>query len=594
MVSYLFQQKKQTMAIKLSISPKLIPSVASLYNDTNRIFMEYIDNSLDSAEYYFNKQKNEYSKQIKICLRIKGTNCTSAQVIITDNSTGIINFNKVVESIGDSDKKNQFTTNGQFGFGIYSFMAACDKIDIISKTKNDLAHRLRIDSDVFKASKQDEVSFPEPKIVDFNRESGTTIILSDFHKETWKAIDLEVIKKEIERHFELLLQRGNLEIRIKDDKRDYLCKSFEYDSFQGQEYSEIITDLNCIKGKKIKEEFKIHLKEPIKIFLKITAGKIIDRQPTFVIKGRRISEIYNLKAFKSKHKSDIWNHPNLTGFIDLGSILEPTIARNEFKNTIQSKALFQKLSELEHSILFFLKDINSRTEENHYRGLEDILNKTLSSLAKEEKMYNQTENILGNELPQKLKNSSVGNMQLFEIANQTTNHEGNSNEKGTSKNKDIGGNIAKDCIQDFDGNLEGQEENVHQVFSNELFDEEIKINEKKKSGFNIQISERDPDVDGETNLPLKSTVVGSTIIIFRKHEQFLKRVDKRRTGECYISNRLITYLAGEITVHYKDKFVLKEGLSDYNKKMFVSVVEFIYKFEDLLSSSVGKNMADLM
>lgn len=45
------------MAIPLHISPKLIPSIASLYNDPNRIFMEYIDNALDSAEEFFDAKK---------------------------------------------------------------------------------------------------------------------------------------------------------------------------------------------------------------------------------------------------------------------------------------------------------------------------------------------------------------------------------------------------------------------------------------------------------------------------------------------------------------------------------------------------------
>ena len=32
------------MSINLQISPRIIPNIASIYTDTNRIFMEYIDN----------------------------------------------------------------------------------------------------------------------------------------------------------------------------------------------------------------------------------------------------------------------------------------------------------------------------------------------------------------------------------------------------------------------------------------------------------------------------------------------------------------------------------------------------------------------
>ena len=48
------------MSIKPHISPRLIPNIASLYNDVNRIFLEYIDNSLDSAESYYDQNTNSY------------------------------------------------------------------------------------------------------------------------------------------------------------------------------------------------------------------------------------------------------------------------------------------------------------------------------------------------------------------------------------------------------------------------------------------------------------------------------------------------------------------------------------------------------
>ncbi|GEM_PF-6047286 len=37
------------MSVKVHISPHIVNSVASLYNDSNRIFMEYIDNAIDSC-----------------------------------------------------------------------------------------------------------------------------------------------------------------------------------------------------------------------------------------------------------------------------------------------------------------------------------------------------------------------------------------------------------------------------------------------------------------------------------------------------------------------------------------------------------------
>ncbi len=127
------------MAIQLNISPRIIPNIATLYTDVNRIFMEYIDNSLDSAEEFFDSNLKSYSKRIEIKLKIYGINYKDGKIIITDNCEGINNFTKVVRSIGDSDKKAQPWTNGQYGYGIYAFLGGCDKLEITSKYKNNAA-----------------------------------------------------------------------------------------------------------------------------------------------------------------------------------------------------------------------------------------------------------------------------------------------------------------------------------------------------------------------------------------------------------------------------------------------------------------------
>lgn len=38
------------MEVKCKISPRLITNISSLYTDPNRVIMEYIDNSVDSAD----------------------------------------------------------------------------------------------------------------------------------------------------------------------------------------------------------------------------------------------------------------------------------------------------------------------------------------------------------------------------------------------------------------------------------------------------------------------------------------------------------------------------------------------------------------
>ena len=583
------------MAIQLHISPNIIPSIASLYNDTNRIFMEYIDNALDSAEDFYNTTSNCYNKKIKITLKIKGDDYKTGKVQISDNCAGISNFNKVVQSIGFSDKRGQFITNGQFGYGIYSFMAACEKLEIISKQKNDKAYYIPIHANQFKTIRQEDVSFPDPSIVEYSENSGTTITLSAFERDMWKTIDIEIIKSEVEKHFDLLLKRKNLEIEIISSNGDkYYCKSFDYDKFEGDKYEKEIISLISTKGRKHPQKMDLVLKNPIFLYLKITKGKIIDRKPIFVIKGRRIAEVKDIKSFKSKHKSDIWSHPNLTGYIDLGGFLEPTIARNDFKNTPNSKALFDKLIELEELILEFLKDVNKKSDDKHYKELEDTLNRALSKLARLDSMNFRTELITGNSLPSQFDESTNGHY-YDDSENNGSEIYGN----GT-----LGNNSPEKNRESMDDDDENETINSHSLIKNDQHDGLIenenpfedtinKADERKKSGFNIQITDRDPDIDIETNEPLRSNLIGGTIIIFRKHNDFITRVDKKRSGESTISQRLVTYLAGEITVHYKDKFVTRDSQPEYNKKMFINVVDFIYKFEEMLNGAVGKNLADL-
>lgn len=114
------------------ISGHFIIRVAELYTDFNRAIMEYVDNSIDSAENYFIENTNSYKREININIIIED----NKRITIKDNCAGIENLNDLIKSIGNSNKKADFTTNGQFGFGVYSFMAGCENIEFHSKHEN--------------------------------------------------------------------------------------------------------------------------------------------------------------------------------------------------------------------------------------------------------------------------------------------------------------------------------------------------------------------------------------------------------------------------------------------------------------------------
>ena len=575
--------------MKLHISPRIIPSIASLYNDTNRIFMEYIDNSIDSAEEFFDSETNAYKKNITIELKIK-----DRSVVVKDNCFGINNLKKVVQEVGNSDKKAQPWTNGQFGYGIYSFMAACGTLEIISKLNNH-AHGqiIKIEKSQFNTDRQEDVSFPNPETTDYSYSSGTKIILSDFDKNMWRQIDFDEIKNEIEKHFELLLNRKNLEVKLIDerDNKEHICRPFDYYQYEGEIYQDKLTKLHYIKGKKFPKGVSLTVPKPINIFLKVTKGKIINKPPVFVIKGRRISEIKDIKKFRSKHKSDIWGHPNMTGFIDLSDYLGPNIARNDFKdNNDKSKALFNTLEELEPLILEVIQDVNKDTETQHYKTLEDNLNKALAKLAKIDSMNFRTEYLSGNDV--NLEKGGSG--QTFDKGHggkdRGETDGGNGGNGWGGENEGEGSGPSAEPGEDVSGGKEDGDFASNKEADNPFEDTGFKGGEKKKSGFNIKFVDG-VNIDEKNNKPIRSQLIGGQIRIFKEHKDFQSRVDRSRTKEPKVSQRLITYLAGEITIHYKDKLQTRYGQPEYNKELFENLVEFIYQFEEMVKDLAGQNLS---
>lgn len=597
------------MPIQLEISPRIIRSIASLYNDVNRIFLEYIDNSLDSAEPFYDRLRNRYPRRINITIAFIGKSYREGKVIIHDNCWGITNLPKVVNSIGDSDKKAQAWTNGEFGYGIYSFMACCGKLEITTKTENGAPYYIPIERGQFDVKKQKDVLFPDPEIkhaVTLRKEeailfpsdsksqkiyglSGTKIILSNFDKNLWKEIDLIQMKTEIEKHFEFFLSRDNFSITLVEKGEVFTCKTFNYDHYEGETYEECIDEL-IISHYRTKHTFKP--KPPIKIFIKVTKGQEINKRPTFISKGRRIAEIKEVKSFRSKNKSNLWDHPNVTGFIDLGDFLGPTIARNDFRNDAKSKAFFTKLIELEPLILDVVREVNKASEERHYRELEDRLNLALSHLAKLDSMKFRTDYLSGGTV--NLASNSYGRKDeegYGEDVPTSNGQESKSKEPvGSNEGDGVGATNGPGSIP---GPTDGGTSSSNKEAENPFEDSEFKGRERRKSGFNVRLVDREPDIDESSDKPLRSQIYSGEIHIFRKHPDFEERIQVSRRGKQKITQRLITYLAGEITVHYKDKFYNKRGQPQYNKIMFVDLVDFIYQLESMLSDLAGKNLSDL-
>jgi len=553
------------MSIPIKVSAGIINNVAKMYQSTSRIFMEYIDNSLDSAEKFLDKTNSDtYQRLIQITVKI---NTKDRTVTFEDNCAGMDRENllRIAEKVGESNKKGDFTTNGQFGFGIHSYAACASNLEVTTITlSSDVATKMRISRDAYIDGGEIEDLQEIPKNR-FPLESGTIVSLSNFDREWWRDINPQDLKSEIEKHFEQLLGRQNLEVKILYDNEEIICQPFNYDSELGipfeKEISKIVESGNVI----------VTLPQPIKVYLKVTKNIIPNKRPVFINKGRRIEEIQGIKSFRSrsKYKTSVWGHNNLTGYIDVSGQLNPTIARDDFDRDKRRSSIYEEILKIEEEIYDYLQKINKESEDTNMNKFQDILSSALSTLAREDNLRFRTNLIKGNDI------------NLFE------------DPKGKDK-------ISGEKLKGGKGTKETENHQKEQIPVTQTDDEtEMKGKENKKSGFDVEFSDREQRLSDGT-LVRSSYSDGTPITIYKTHPDFQARIRRTNQGGLRITERLISYLSAEIAINYKDKFFETKGkqpqvqaIMNSRKDLFVDIVDFSYRLEQMLQPYVGKDLLTL-
>ncbi len=521
------------MPIPLHISPRLIPSVSSLYQDPARVFLEFIDNALDSAEKLYSVSSQSYLRPIQIQLLILDKSFQRS-VIISDNCAGIERLSHVVESIGNSDKKADFTTNGQFGYGIYSFMALFDQMEITTKTHQTPAKQMIIHRNQFDAKRQEEVVFPDPKTIDcFPYITGTTITLSRCDKDKLRSFSAEKIHQEIERHFELLLRRKNLSIKVSYQHHRHpglhweaVCKAFDYELLEGFKY----------ESHESKWKNKII---PLHCYFLVTPRLNIDKAPIFVVKGRRISTLAETKSFDSKRKRDLWSHPNLTGYVDLKDMVQATFSRTDMKQDPHMKIVSKILQGMEEHLESLLNKISEEKKQSQFKALEQELMSALSQFALKEQV-------------KLLSAMTEGKKPTINTTENAPNTKAPQNsEQAPEKDKPASSHLGR------------------------------------RAGFDIRIVNQIPP-ENERQIQIRSQRNGDQILIFQQHPEFIKRMKVNLKKEWMITPALISYLACEIAIHFRDEIIVSRGISQYNKDQMIDFAEFVYRFEECLSALPGR------
>ena len=182
--------RHELLSLQVSSPALLLNHMAERYASTSRILMEFVDNSLDDAEALYDPTTASYSRDIIIDV------CVSRKdrfLRILDNSRGMLpsTLSRVVMRVGESRKRGASFVNGQFGFGMQSFRAACSTLTVASKAEGaegaegaagTAVCRIRVEreqSDGFQLEELGNGDVPELS----DRPSGTQVTLSGFDRQ---------------------------------------------------------------------------------------------------------------------------------------------------------------------------------------------------------------------------------------------------------------------------------------------------------------------------------------------------------------------------------------------------------------------------
>ncbi len=568
------------MALKVTIrNPyELLNDIASLYESTARVFMEYIDNSFDSAadlkeEYSSKTGKNIFPYEILISIEVDTLN---KSVRFIDNCLGMspIKMRDLVENINKSEKKARPWTNGKFGYGAQAFRACCNQMTVISKQQNKPIYQLDIPRAAAEVANEKQLSSNALKY-----SSGTSIILKGFDKEAWNELSPEDLKRETEKHFEGVLREQNITVQVIWNKNEETCRAFDYDSILGEKIEEDVTSLVTPSKSKKNGPITSVLLKPIKIYFKTTKNVIPNKRPIFMNKGRRIGEIEFVNSYirnKSIYKTGLWGNNNLIGYIELNDNLDPVLIRNDFKRTQARQAFYDYLSNMEAKLWAELRNLNRISSDSGFNKFEEALSGILKQFAKEDGMKFTSQFIEGGN--RKLKEDNQGDIKTKKKIILDIKDTGN-------KGKQIPKGDGVETLAELS------------------LEDEMGVKPSPKSGLNVHFDRiNDPPFDSVNNKQLRSQCPGNAgeITIYANHPNFKERIGENRQKELVLTPRLVSYIASEVSIWYKkmyyDKYKLEPVVKDIMgsiEKTLTDQTEFVYKLEGLLQPFTDKSLTSL-
>lgn len=540
--------------ITISDPVTLINEIAKRYETLERVIMEYIDNALDDADDMAKENKEEYPYPIKIFI---GINKETKQVIIRDNCRGMDfdTLSRIVHNIGESKKRACPWLNGRFGFGVHAFRGFCNEILFRTKHKSSSHYLIKIFKDNLRVRPPITV---EEKFFSSSG-TGTVVTLQKFDEDFFEGLTVEAIKEDIETHFETMLKKKNLTISVgyKDEKPS-ICEAFDY---------------GTIPGKAIKATENIAYNDKtynVDIFLKV-ADVPTPRRPRFFAKGRRILFVKDDKSFisKSKHRTTVWDHSNLTGYIEVGDLVQPVITRDGFIRGKNRTLLYESILKYEDEIKKVIDEINKKYEDHNLSRLEDVISKALRKLAREDALRLRSELVPA---PGDVTLAAGGGSEP-DSSGGPSGEDGRSGGVRPGSGEGTGEGPSGQGTGRFQGTGEGGP-------LPEPGTSEHTGTRRKTSGIIMKFLNIPPDSEGTI---LRSQFNNGIISVNMEHPDFRGRIERTQKGILRVTNRLISYVAAVISIHYKDQYYEKyHNQPDARTELFDEQVDFIFKLESTL------------
>ncbi len=553
----------ELIPIEIKNQSGLLNKLASGYNTLSRTLMEYIDNSFDSADDFFDEESQTYTRSFSIDINIdKHKN----RISITDNCVGMSKeaLTRLASEIHDSQKlKNQKKgswVNGQFGLGAHAFRLFSANMAVTSKQSGGEQWSIYIDR-----SKDNAEIYQHPhEIID---DSGTVVELGDIDKQQMKNMSMSELKNDIENHFEMLLRR-NVSIRISDGINEVKCEPFNYDDVEGIPIKASINSWQ-VNG----ATTNVSGDKGVEVHLKVTKTPL-NRSVYFSGKGRKISGVLDLPSFKNYvnnygKKRNVWSNPLLTGYIEVGSNLQPRVTRDDFEPQIGKRtAIYDEISKLEDEIFEAIQKEMQNKQDEGMKTLGSALTDILSKLAKEDTLN--------------LRKLDESNQKNPEFDNTPVQFD--PNDEGGSLFNTEGG-----IIVDPNPNPP--------VPDPQPLTEETRGNPDpngEKTGTPAKPQKQGMQIEFMSVGDSERAMYGDGVIyIFTEHPDFKNRVGRTRGGElgsAKVTPRLANYLSAVISSKYKEQFYQQKKLEPERDKVLEEQIEFIFRFENLMQSFIDQSL----